>query len=74
MPLGHLAHSCGFRPKLYPERVAPMTVGVPCQPGQREPFEEAVEYARAHRAETDSDSGTLAYTDSPPEPTTASTG
>lgn len=51
MPLGHLAHSCGFRPKLHPKRVAPMTVGVPCQPGQREPFEEAVEYARAHRAE-----------------------
>lgn len=28
-----------------------MTVGVPCQPGQREPFEEAVEHVRAHRAE-----------------------
>lgn len=51
VPLGHLAHSCGFRRKLYLERVAPMTVGVPCQPGQREPFEEAVEHARAHRAE-----------------------
>ncbi len=49
--LGHLAHSCGFRPKLHLERVAPMTVGVPCQPGQREPFEEAVKHARAHRAE-----------------------
>lgn len=38
MPLGHRAHSRAFRSKLQPERVAPMAVGMPRRPSQREPF------------------------------------
>ena len=38
MTLSYLAHSRAFRSKLHPERVAPMAVGVPRHPAQREPF------------------------------------